>query len=233
LTTAESRPDTEPPPGTPSFFAKYIEPSDVLGECMFGLIMVLTFTLGAGIALGEGEETVRTLLIAALGCNLAWGIIDGTMYVMNAMFNRGRTARIMAEAKRAGEPAAFAMIARELDSRLAGLMTDDERSRLYRSILDVVLRTTILRTRIERDDIYGGLACATLVFLTALPAAVPFMLIDNPQLALRVSNGILIAMLFGLGYQWARHTNASRLGTGLALMCTGLALVGAAMALGG
>ena len=40
-------------------------------------------------------------------------------------------------------------------------------------------------------------------------------------------------MLFGLGYQWARHTNANRLGTGLALMLTGLALVGAAMALGG
>ena len=217
----------------PSFISKYIEPSDVLGESLFGLIMVLTFTLGAGIALGEGEETVGTLLVAALGCNLAWGIIDGAMYVMNGMFNRGRTARIVAEVKRAGEPAALETIARELDSRLAGLMTDEERSRLYRSILNVVQRTPIMRTTIEREDIYGGLACAAVVFLTALPAAVPFMLIGNPQVALRVSNGILIAMLFGLGYQWARHTNANRWGTGLALMLTGLALVGAAMALGG
>ena len=72
-----------------------------------------------------------------------------------------------------------------------------------------------------------------LVFLTALPAAVPFMLIDNARLALRVSNGLLVAMLFGVGYFWARHTNANRVITGLVMMLVGVILVAAAIALGG
>ena len=57
--------------------------------------MVLTFTLGAGLEVQEGPDAARQLLIAALGCNLAWGIIDGVMYVMNAMSERGRRQRLL------------------------------------------------------------------------------------------------------------------------------------------
>ena len=59
-----------------------------MGEILFGLIMVLTITLTAGLTVREGKEGVRHLLIAALGCNIAWGIIDGIMYVMNCMAER-------------------------------------------------------------------------------------------------------------------------------------------------
>jgi len=86
----------------------YLEPADILAEVLFGLIMVLTVTLGARLAMGE-EGGDRELLIAALGCNLAWGIIDGAMYVMNAMFHRGRSTRIFAELTRSGESGALAM----------------------------------------------------------------------------------------------------------------------------
>ena len=215
-----------------SLVFRYLEPAEILAEVLFGLIMVLTVTLGARLAMGE-EGGARELLIAALGCNLAWGIIDGAIYVMNVMFNRGRRARIFSELKRHGESGALAVIARELEPRLADLTTPDERARLYRSVLAIAVRTPAEPTRIEREDFAGGLVCAVLVFLTALPPVVPFMLIDDPLRALRVSNGILVAMLFGLGYFWAIETNANRIGTGLTMMFVGLALVLAAMALGG
>ena len=96
------------PGPAPSLVLNYLEPADILAEVLFGLIMVLTITLGARLAMGE-EGGARELLIAALGCNLAWGIIDGAMYVMNAMFNRGRTARIFTELKRSGESGALAI----------------------------------------------------------------------------------------------------------------------------
>jgi hypothetical protein len=211
---------------------KYLEPADILAEVLFGLIMVLTITLGARLAMGE-EGGDRELLIAALGCNLAWGLIDGAMYVMNAMFNRGRTARIVTELKRSGDSGALAIIARELDPRLLAITTVDERARLYRSVLHIAGRRAPRRTHLERDDLYAGAFCAALVFLTALPAAVPFMIIDDAVRALRVSNAILIAMLFAIGYFWARETNAHRVGAGLAMTLAGLTLVGAAMALGG
>ena len=212
--------------------SNYLEPAEILAEALFGLIMVLTVTLGARLAMGE-EGGARELLIAALGCNLAWGIIDGAMHVMNSMFSRGRRARIFAELKRSGESGALAIIARELGPRLADLTTEAERSRLYRSVLTVAARTPAERTGLDRDEIYAGLVCAALVFATALPAAVPFMVFGDPFVALRVSNAILVGMLFGVGYFWASHTNANRIAAGFAMMGVGLVLVVGAMALGG
>ncbi len=52
--------------------------------------MVLSVTLTAGLTVAEGAAGVRQLLLAALGCNVAWGIIDGVMYVMNCMTHAGR-----------------------------------------------------------------------------------------------------------------------------------------------
>src|ERR1044072_2520074 len=57
---------------------RYLDPSDTLGEIMFGLIMTLTFTLGAGIIIeDEGREGARELLVALIGCNIAWGLLAG------------------------------------------------------------------------------------------------------------------------------------------------------------
>ena len=63
-----------------SFLSRYLEPSAILGEIVFGLIMVLTFTLGAGLVIAEGRDATREMLVAILGCNLAWGLIDAGMY---------------------------------------------------------------------------------------------------------------------------------------------------------
>jgi hypothetical protein len=37
--------------------------------------MVLTATLTAGLTAGSGKAGVRQLLHAAVGCNIAWGIM--------------------------------------------------------------------------------------------------------------------------------------------------------------
>ena len=68
-----------------SFVPKYLDPASRLGEILFGLIIVLTVTLSAGLTADEGRAGVRQLLAAAIGCNLAWGIIDAVMYVMNCI----------------------------------------------------------------------------------------------------------------------------------------------------
>ena len=58
-------------------------PVERVSEMLFGLIMVLTFTGSLSVA-EAGREDVRAMLIGALGCNLAWGIIDGLLYLMGA-----------------------------------------------------------------------------------------------------------------------------------------------------
>ena len=68
--------------GRSSLMDRYLDPATSLGEVLFGLIMTLTFTLGAGIIIeDEGREGARQLLIALIGCNIAWGIIDAALYL--------------------------------------------------------------------------------------------------------------------------------------------------------
>ena len=47
-----------------------LDPIDRVSEIIFGLIMALSFT-GAVSAATAGREEIRTVMFAALGCNLA------------------------------------------------------------------------------------------------------------------------------------------------------------------
>src|SRR3990172_10172236 len=74
---------------------RYLAPGDSLSEILFALVMTLTFTLGAGILVREDPAAARELLIATVGCNVAWGLIDALMYLAGERFERGRRARLV------------------------------------------------------------------------------------------------------------------------------------------
>ena len=216
------------------FFATHLDPGGIFGEILFGLIMVLTFTLGAGLTAEDGPEGVRMLLIAALGCNIAWGVIDGAMYIMGCLLDRGRRNRMLLALKNVkDEEAALAAIGEELDGPLTALTSEEERNALYRDIWRISARAQPEKSKICKDDIMGGLASALLVILTALPGAVPFLFMADKFQSLRASNAILLVMLFWCGFFWARFTGVNRWLAGLAMTLIGLVLVVAAILLGG
>jgi VIT1/CCC1 family predicted Fe2+/Mn2+ transporter len=68
---------------------RVLAPAERTSEVLFGLIMVLTFT-GSLSVTEAGRAEVRTMLLGALGCNLAWGIIDAVFYLMGALAERPR-----------------------------------------------------------------------------------------------------------------------------------------------
>jgi len=68
---------------------RVLEPHERISEVLFGLIMVLTFT-GSLSASEAGRAEIRTMLIGALGCNLAWGVIDAVLYVMGNLAEKGQ-----------------------------------------------------------------------------------------------------------------------------------------------
>jgi len=217
-----------------AFIHKHLDPAGRLGEVLFGLIMVLTVTLTAGLTVSEGPEGVRELLVAAIGCNIAWGIIDGMMYVMDGMFERGRRARIVGAIRSApDEPAALAMVREHLDDDLSPLAGTQACDAFYRGVLANLRGTEQPKTGVTKADLLGGLACFWLVFLSCIPAVIPFLIFDRPRFALRVSNVLLVAMPFVVGLKWAKYTNTSPLVAGLTMMLIGLALVGVAILLGG
>src|SRR5262245_53729853 len=67
---------------------RILAPVERISEVLFGLIMVLTYTSTLSIAAG-GHADVRTMLLGALGCNLAWGIIDGAFFLLQRLSDHG------------------------------------------------------------------------------------------------------------------------------------------------
>jgi len=217
-----------------SFLERYLEPSDRLGEVLFGLIMVLVSTLGARSIVTEGHDATRDMLVAMVGCNVSWGIISGGLFVIHAMFERGRIARLVRDAQQAvNDEEALAVIRGELDPDLKEVTSDEARSLLYHDILGNVRKIVPPKTRLIRADVFGAIAVFWLVTLTTIPAIVPFLFIEKLRLALRVANLMLVGMLFLIGYRWGRVANTNRWMAGLVMTLVGITMVVIAELLGG
>src|SRR5436305_15085333 len=83
---------------------RVLEPIDRISEVLFGLIMVLTFTGSLSIA-EAGRDDIRAMLIGALGCNIAWGIIDGVLYLMACLADRSHDLKTYRAVRQASDPA--------------------------------------------------------------------------------------------------------------------------------
>jgi len=210
----------------------YLKPSESLTEIVAGLIMVLSFTLAASVLNGGGQDGAQAALLSAIGCNAAWGIIDAVFYMMTSAFDRNRRLRLArAIASTPDESAALTAIRSELNPYLASVTRPEDRERLYRGVRKLLAHGRLSRrTGLVLGDFMGAIE----VFcIAALPAVLPLLLIDHPWLALRISNLLVVVLLFVTGYHWAKYVDASRWIAGLGLMGLGLALVAIAILLGG
>jgi hypothetical protein len=71
-----------------------MSPIERVSEILFGLIMALSFT--CAISVVETDRIgVKEMLIGAIGCNIAWGVIDAIMYLMIEISQRGRDRTIL------------------------------------------------------------------------------------------------------------------------------------------
>jgi len=210
---------------------RFLDPMERISEVLFGLIMVLTFTGSLSVA-EAGRAEIRDMLVGAVGCNLAWGIIDAFMYLMGCLSERSRELSSLRAVRQASDAAeAHRAIADALPSAVASVLRQEEldlvRERLRK------LPDPPVRARLGKDDWMGALAVFLLVFLSVLPVAVPFVLMADAKPALRVSNGIAITMLFLIGWQFGRQVGRPPWRNGLWMLLIGSALVAMTMALGG
>jgi Uncharacterized membrane protein len=106
------------------------------------------------------------------------------------------------------------------------MLEPDRADAFRRSILQHIPRAPLARSAIAKEDVYGALACFWLVFISCLPASLPFFFFSDPHLALRISNFLLIALLFLVGQKWAQYAGTNRLAAGAAMVAIGLVLVG-------
>jgi hypothetical protein len=209
---------------------RVLDPISRVSEILFGLIMALTFTgtLGAATA---GREEVRTLLVGAIGCNIAWGLVDAVMFLMSELTERGRGLLTLRAVHAAASPQqAHGVIAGAVPPVLAKVLSEND----FENMRQGLLRMGELPSRgLGKRDWLGALAVFLLVFLSTFPVVIPFLVVQNVQLALRLSNLVAIALMFVCGVWLGRHGGYHPWRTGFSVVLLGVLLVGITIALGG
>jgi hypothetical protein len=205
-----------------------VDPLDLLSESLFGVLMTLTFTGTMSVTLGEGG-TVRGVLLAALACNLAWGIVDGVMYVIAGAVEKGRRAETLRKILTRPEP--------EAQKVVEDLVADRSASITAAYVHDVVLRIRQIDPALPKpvtgSDLRSGLVVALTVVASALPISLPFLFMTDYWLSLRFSNFIAITLLFAIGMAMGRPMGRRGWAMGCSIAAVGVLLAAVINALGG
>lgn len=210
---------------------RVLDPADRFEEIVFALIMVLTFTCSLGVVDADRAD-VRDMIIGALGCNLAWGIIDGAFYLIGCLVERGRNSQLVRDVQRAAAAAdGRRIIAETLPDAVAEAFEPPDLERFRAAIAALPPPTD--RVRFRREEVIGALGVFLLVFLSTFPVVLPFFFLSDVGQALRVSNLIAITLIFGVSFKLAKHSGLRPILTSAAMVGIGVALVAVAIALGG
>jgi VIT1/CCC1 family predicted Fe2+/Mn2+ transporter len=180
-----------------------------------------------------GQADVRTALVGALGCNVAWGLVDAVMYLLRTLTERTRN-RSLAQLIAGADPAlARQILLRELPEHFAAITGPEEIEGMRRRLL-ALPPPPPQRSTLGRDDWLAALGIFLLVVLATFPVVIPFMLIQDAKLAMDASRAVTVLMLFAAGYALGRHGGHPRpLLTGTLMGVLGVALITAVKALGG
>ena len=222
------------------FLDHLLDPIDRLAETIYSILIFLTFTLAFRVIKLEPNEIVSAdyvndLLIAAFLAILAWGIIDGIVYMLTEVLERGEKHRVLWYIQSADtEEEAIKAVHDEIGFVLEPITGETQRRQLYLDVIDHLRDSQPQPVRLKRTDFTGALACVFVAVVVVLPSLLPFAVLRHDYaLAIRVSNVISFAMLFYAGYEWGKYTGASRWKTGLVLVGVGMLLVAIAIPLGG
>src|SRR5262245_17646363 len=166
--------------------ARVLDPVERVSEVIFGLLMAMTF-IGALSVATAGREEVRTMMITALGCNLAWGLADAVMYLVRTVTERTRKRMMLARLRGGADVATGrALVAEALPPRIADAVGGEGLELLRRRLAELPAPPT---TRLlGPDDFKGALGVFLLVVAATFPVVVPFMLFDQTAIAVRASN---------------------------------------------
>lgn len=220
-----------PPTQTPPSSKRVLEPIERISEVLFGLIMVLTFTCSLSVAEAARAE-VRGMFVGALGCNLAWGIIDAIMYLMGCLAEKARSLATLRAVRMANDPQkAHGIIAQALPPLVSAAIEAPAVEAIRRHLQQLPEPPT--HPRLSKRDWVGAAGVFLLVVLSTCPVVLPFAFMNKVMWAQRVSNAIAIGLLFLTGYAFGRCTGYHPKGMGVTMVIIGGALVGLTILLGG
>ncbi len=210
---------------------RLLNPMDRAAEILFGLIMALTFTCSIGIA-NSSDTQIRQLLIAAISCNLAWGLVDATMYLIGVLADASRTKTILNFVRNTSRTdKAKKFIADALPSAIAAVITNDELESIRKRLASS--SESSLHIGVTAHDLKNAVLIFLLVFISTFPVVIPFLFIRDTNLALRVSNLVAIVSMFFCGWSLAKYVGANKWIMSISMTFIGIILVFITVVLGG
>ncbi|CAG9186709.1 VIT1/CCC1 transporter family protein [Cupriavidus pinatubonensis] len=204
---------------------------DRVSEMLFGLFMALTF-VGAVHSATAGPDAGHTMLRTALGCNLAWGLVDAIMFLVRTIAGRGMRAKLAQSVRQAPDRATgIAAIRDALPPTMNTIATDADLDPIRARLASVASLSD--RVRLDLADFLGAVRIFFIVVLSTFPVALPFIVFDDLYMALVVSRVLTLIMLFGGGMALGHYAGFSPWLAGLGMTALGVAVTMAVIALGG
>jgi VIT1/CCC1 family predicted Fe2+/Mn2+ transporter len=207
-----------------------LNPVDRVSEMIFGLFMALTFVGVVSMATADHEQ-IRTMLAAALGCNLAWGLVDAVMYLVRTITDRGRVLTLARSIRKADAEVGRRILQDALSAPVAKLISTTEIEAMRGRLL--ALAGLPARPKLQRDDFLAAFGVFLIVVASTFPVALPYVFITDAGTALFVSRAIALTMLFLGGLALGRYAGYGSWKTGIMMAGLGTLVVAAVIALGG
>jgi VIT1/CCC1 family predicted Fe2+/Mn2+ transporter len=207
------------------------DPFDRLSEVAFGVIMALTIiSVIPTAADGAGRQQ---LVLAALGCNLAWGIVDALMTLVGMRVDREHRHAGLRILRQSKDEQSFRDGLREfLPDRVVDHMQANDVQRMRQNLLKSLLGTGDT-PKLGREHWLAWLVLACHTFVATFPIILPLLLIHDDLLALRLAQGTGLVLLFGLGWLLARWAGGRPWQGAVGFAALGVAMTGICLALGG
>lgn len=203
---------------------------DRVSEMCFGLFMALTFVGMVSATATPGDDPARAMLYAALGCNLAWGLVDAVMFLVRTLTNRGRRLTLAIIVRDSPPADGIAALRDALPEGVRKLVSPTELEAIRARLATAALPD---RPRLGAPDYAGAFGIFLIVVGSTFPVALPFVLMEDMKSALLVSRLLTLAMLFLGGLALGRFSGWGGFKAAFGMTALGVALTCAIIALGG
>jgi hypothetical protein len=207
------------------------DPINRQSELMFGLRMPLTFTGTMSVALGAGA-TVREILLAARGCNIAWGPVDATVCLLTSATEHWLGRAQAAAIRAASETEAKVLLRALMPGRAGEALSDAQVGAVLAWMRDTPPEPDVEPVPQRQDFIAAG-QVFLLVTGAAFPPILPFLIVESVPLALRLSNAVAVAMLVVIGWRLDQQMQGGRRLMRRIIPVIGLVMGTVTIALGG
>jgi hypothetical protein len=167
---------------------------------MFGVIMVVCFTCVLRAFPNAMDKVIGTVLLTALFCCIAWGLVDGIFYAWEAHYELDKKKKIQAKVQAPSDPKDVReLVEDDLGDTIVDLMDEKDKEQIYQIVEKNVTKIDLGRVNIK-EDLTTILIALGLVVGSSVIVMIPFLLFSPVTNALIISNITGILLLFIMGY---------------------------------